>query len=245
MSPLKLWTAATPNGWKVSIMLEELREAGVLTQESEVKIIELMAGEQFSEEFTQHNSNQKIPVLIDGERSIMESCAILQYLAEKFPSRLLPQDDSRWDILPWVYWQAANVGPNFGNKLSYTRYITDISDEVKAHPIERFNKESRRLSAVLEQQLEKADYVCGNTFTIADIAIYPWLRGWKWSKVDMSDRPNILAWLKRLRSRPGVERGLAYGAPKGEVDQWSAATKTKYAKGGATIASNKNIKTEL
>ena len=124
---MQLWTAATPNGWKVNIMIEELKEAGADLPEVHVRTINLGKGEQFSEEFSSHNPNQKIPVLIDGDRSIMESCAILQYLGEKYPSPLLPQGDAKWDVLPWVYWQAANVGPNFGeylNTLEKYLYLT-------------------------------------------------------------------------------------------------------------------------
>ena len=117
---MELWTAATPNGWKVNIMVEELIEAGIEMPEMKIRSINLSKGEQFTDEFTEKNPNQKIPVLIDDTRSIMESCAILQYLGEKYPSPLLPSDGARWDVIPWVYWQAANVGPNFGNKLSYT-----------------------------------------------------------------------------------------------------------------------------
>ena len=95
---LEVWTAATPNGWKVSIMVEELREAGFALPDLRVRAIELMKGEQFSAEFTAANPNQKIPVLIDGDRSIMESCAILQYLAEKHPTPMLPDGDRRWDV---------------------------------------------------------------------------------------------------------------------------------------------------
>ena len=89
----------------------------------------------------------------------MESCAILQYLGEKYPSDLFPQGERRWEILPWLYWQAANVGPVFGNKLSYTRYMDDVDDAAKAHPLERFLKEGRRLASVLNHRLEGRDYV--------------------------------------------------------------------------------------
>jgi GST-like protein len=241
---MELWTAATPNGWKVNIMLEELIEAGVDLPEVTTRMINLSTGEQFSEEFTAHNPNQKIPVLIDGDISIMESCAILQYLAEKYPTDLLPLDERRWDVLQWVYWQAANVGPNFGNKLSYTRYMDNVPDEQKAHPMERFGKEARRLASVLNKRLEGRDWVCGDTFTIADIAIYPWIRGWKWSKVNITDLPNVVAWVDRVRARPGVGRGLAYGVPKDEVDQWSEERKARYRKGGATIAANENLRSK-
>jgi len=241
---MDLWTAATPNGWKVTIMVEELIEAGIDMPELTLRNISLTEGEQFSEEFTRHNPNQKIPVLIDGDVDIMESCAILQYLGEKYPSDLFPQGEKRWEILPWLYWQAANVGPIFGNRLSYTRYMDDVDDAAKAHPLERFLKEARRLASVLNHRLEGRDYVCGDNLTIADIAIYPWVRGWKWSKINMTDQPNVMAWIDRVRARPAVGRGLAYGMPKDEIDQWSAERKAETAKSGAAIADNKSLRTE-
>ena len=116
---MELWIFATPNGWKVTIMLEEL----------------------------------------------------------KFPSPLLPDDESRWDVIQWVIWQAANLGPTFGNKLSYTRYMDDIPAEQKVHPLQRFTLEAQRLLRILDKQLAGRDYLCGDNFTIADIACYPWVRG--------------------------------------------------------------------
>lgn len=242
---MQLLMAGTPNGWKVSIMLEELVEEGLIqVDDFDIELVNLLQGEQFSEAFTAHNLNQKIPVLIDGDLNVMESCAILQYLAEKYQSNLLPTSN-RWHIMQWLYWQAANVGPVFGNKLSYTRYMPDIADIEKQHPLQRFGKEARRLTAVLEKQLEQGAYVCGEQCSIADIAIYPWLRGWKWSKVDITDRPMINAWIQRMRDRPGVARGLLHGTAKEEVDQWSEERKRQYAQTGASIANNQNIKTEL
>lgn len=242
---MELLTAPTPNGWKVTILLEELREAGARLGEVSVRTIDIMRGEQFGEDYTAVNPNQKIPALVDGERRIMESCAILQYLAEKYPTPLLPTGEARWDVLPWVYWQAANVGPVFGNKLAYTRYITDVPDEARAHPLERFGKEARRLAGVLDRQLEGRAWVCGADFTIADVALYPWLRGWKWSKVDVTDRPNVMAWLERVRARPGVARGLAYGVPEDEIDRWSPERRESYARGGAAIASNARLRSDV
>lgn len=241
---MELWTAATPNGWKVNIMVEELIEAGVELPDLKIREINLTKGEQFSDEFTRHNPNQKIPVLIDGDLSIMESCAILQYLGEKYPSDLLPTGDARWETLQWLYWQAANVGPIFGNKLSYTRYMDDVDEVAKAHPLERFGREGRRLASVLNNRLEGRDYVCGDNLTIADIAIYPWVRGWKWSKINMTDQPNVMAWIDRVRARPAVCRGLSYGMPEEEIDQWSEERKASYRKSGATIAANENLRTE-
>ena len=233
---MELWTAATPNGWKVSIMIEELIEAGADLGEVSVRNINLAEGVQFSEAFLAHNPNAKIPVLVDGKRSVMESCAILQYLAEKFPSPLLPEGEARWDVLPWVYWQAANVGPAFGNKLSYTRYMDSVADDAKAHPLERFGTEALRLAGVMEKQLQNHAWIAGETFSIADIALYPWLRGYKWSKVDITLTPAVLDWVNRVRARPGVERGIAYGVPSGEIDRWSEERKAQYRKNGAQIA---------
>ncbi len=242
---MELWTSPTPNGWKVSIMLEELIEAGVDVGEFEVRVINLMTGEQFEDDFVERNPNQKIPTLRDNGKDIIESCAILQYLAEKHPTELLPLDARKWDVIPWVYWQAANVGPVFGNKLSYTRYMDDVPGDLKQHPLERFNNEALRLVSVLDKKLGDNPWVCGDTFTIADIALYPWIRGWKWSKVNITTRPRVVAWVDRVRARPGVERGLAYGVPKEEIDQWSEARKASTARSGASIASNENVKKSI
>ena len=238
---IELWTWATPNGWKVSIMLEELIEAGVELPPIEVHEVNIGARQQFSDEFTAIVPNQKIPGLVDGDTRLMESCAILLYLAETYPSPLLPGDGSRWEVLQWLFWQAAGIGPIFGNKLSYTRYMEDVPAEQKAHPLERFNNEAQRLLRVLDRQLEGKDYICGDQFTIADIATYPWVRGWKWSKIDITGHANVVAWKDRVRGRPAVERGLMYGMPKDEIDSWSEETRKRYARGGASIASNESI----
>ena len=242
---IELWTSPTPNGWKVSIMIEELIEAGADLGEVSVRTINLGKGEQFEADFTERNPNQKIPTLRHDGRDIFESCAILQYLGEQFPTSLLPQDERRWQVIPWVYWQAANVGPIFGNKLSYTRYMEDVPEEQKVHPLERFNNEALRLVGVLDRQLGDNPWVCGADFTIADIALYPWVRGWKWSKVNITTKPRVMEWVDRVRARPGVERGLGYGVPKEEIDQWSAERKANTAKGGASIADNQNIKDSI
>lgn len=235
---VEFWTAATPNGWKVSIMLEELIEAGVDLPDFDVRTVNLFEGEQFSSEYSAVNPNSKIPALVDGDLRIMESCAILTYLGEKYPTSLLPLGRNKWKVLPWVYWQAANLGPVFGNKLSYTRYLTDVSLEQRSHPLERFSNEAHRLLKVLSGQLGDKDYLLGNTMTIADIAVFPWVRGWKWCKIDITGYENIVEWAGRVRGRPAVERGLKYGISAEEIDGWSSETKDRYAKLGASMASN-------
>ena len=239
---MEFWTSATPNGWKISIMIEELIEAGISLPDIKIETIDLFAGEQFSDAFTAINPNQKIPALLDNNIPMMESCSILLYLAEKFPTSLLPKGKARWQVIQWLFWQAANLGPTFGNKQSYTRYMDSVPSEQKAHPLERFNLEAQRLLTVLDKQIgPDSPYICGDAFTIADIACYPWVRGWKWSKIDITQHANIMAWVKRVRARPGVDRGLEYGVPKDQKDQWSTEIKEKYRSAGSHISSNNNI----
>ncbi len=219
-------------------MIEELIEARVALPERDIVTVDIMNGDQFSEAFTAVSPNQKIPGLVHGPVRMMESCAILQYLGEQYPSSLYPSGAARYDVLQWLTWQAACLGPTFGNKLSYTRYMADIPDVQKMHPLNRFNTEAQRLLRVLDKQLQGQQYVCGDDFTVADIAIFPWVRGYKWSKIDITLHPNVLAWKERVHAREGVKRGLAYGAKAGEVDQWSEETKKRYAAGGSFMASN-------
>ena len=241
--PLTLWTAATPNGWKISIMIEELRELGIALPAIEVITVDIMKGEQFSDAFSVVSANQKIPGLVHGDMRLMESCAILQYLGEEFPSSLYPSSANRYDVLQWLTWQAAGLGPTFGNKLSYTRYMTDVPEEQKVHPLIRFNAESQRLLRVLDKQLEGKSFVCGEDFTIADISIFPWIRGYKWSKIDITVHSNVMDWKERVHQRSGVKRGLAYGVKLGEEEQWSEETKRRYASGGSFMASNRTVDT--
>ena len=242
---LEVYTGATPNGWKISVMIEELIEAGVEVDEVNMHLISLSDGEQFTDSYMAINPNQKIPAIVHDGRAIIESCAILQYLGETFPTSLYPTDERRWDVIPWLYWQAANVGPVFGNKLSYTRYITDATVDQKAHPLERFGKEALRLVGVLDHQLAKQPYICGDDFTVADIAAWCWVRSYKWAKVDITIKPRVLGWVHRVRARPGVERGISFGVPKDEIDKFSKERREQYKKNGGSIASNSALKTDV
>ncbi|MEM1154892.1 MAG: glutathione S-transferase N-terminal domain-containing protein [Pseudomonadota bacterium] len=239
---IELWTAPTPNGWKVSIMIEELKALGIALPPLELYTVDLLNGQQFSDAFTAINPNQRIPALRHDGRCIFESGAILNYLGDTFPSSLLPADSQRWQVLPWVYWQVANLGPAFGNKLSYTRYMDDVEPIQKKHPLERFNKEAQRLLGILDTRLSAHDFICGDEYTIADIATWPWVRGWKWSKIDITPHEHVVQWVRRVRARPAVEKGIAYGAPQGESDQWSQETKARYQRLGTSMASNRPSK---
>lgn len=235
--------SATPNGWKISIMIEELKEAGVVLPPVNLHLMSLMDGDQFTPEFTAINPNQKMPAIVHDGQAIFESCAILQYLGETFPSPLLPLDEGRWEVLQWLYWQAANLGPVFGNKVSYTRYI-NVPEQDKAHPMERFLKEGLRLVSVMDRQLQKGPYLCGDQFTIADIAAFPWVRAYKWAKIDITTRPPVTNWLNRCRDRPGVQRGVAWDVPDDETDSFSAERRAAYKKRGASIANNDRLRTD-
>lgn len=242
---LEVYTGATPNGWKITVMIEELLEAGIDLGHVDVHQLSLSDGDQFTEDFMKINPNQKIPAIVHNGTSIIESCAILHYLGETFPTTLFPNDDRRWQVIPWLYWQAANIGPIFGNKLSYTRYIRDATDLERRHPIERFGKEASRLIGVMDYQLAKHPYLCGDHFTVADIATWCWIRSYKWVKVDITIKPRVVDWLERVRNRPGVERGISFGVPKAEIDSFSKERRESYMKDGGIIASNSELNSDV
>ncbi len=241
---LEIYTGATPNGWKITIMIEELIDAGIELPEINYHTVSLR-GDQFTDAYMAINPNQKLPTLIHDGRSIIESCAILQYLGETFPTSLFPTDERRWDVIPWLYWQAANVGPVFGNKLSYTRYISDATDEQKAHPLERFGKEALRLISVLDHQLSTHPFLASDEFTVADIATWCWVRSYKWAKVDITSKPRVVDWVHRVRARPGVERGISFGVPNEEIDKFSKERREQYKRNGGSIASNAALNSDL
>jgi GST-like protein len=223
-SMIELYTAPTPNGWKVSIMLEECELP------YELNTVNLGAGEQFEPWFREICPNGRIPAIRDDGFAVFESGAILHYLAEK-TGLFLPTDEKRrWQVLQWLHWQMGGVGPMVGQSVSFNRYI----QEPVPYAIERYGNESRRLFEVLERQLDGREYVCDEV-SIADFALYPWVRAHKWARVSIDGLVNLEAWLKRLRARPGVERGLAVGVPEDEVDQWSEERKRLYRAGGASM----------
>lgn len=221
---IELFTSPTPNGWKVSIMLEE---CGLPYEHHPIN---LFKGEQREAAFLELSPNGRIPAIRDGDLTLFESGAILHYLAESSGQFLPTEPKRRWDVLQWLHWQMGGVGPMVGQSISFNRYI----EESVPYAIERYGKESRRLFEVLDRRLEGRDYVC-NEVSIADFALYPWLRAHKWARVSIEGLDNVSAWLERLRARPGVGRGLAVGVPKDEVNQWSAERKASYRRGGKSI----------
>ena len=133
------------------------------------------------------------------------------------------------------YWQAANVGPVFGNKLSYTRYMDSVAQDAKAHPLERFGTEALRLASVMDRQLQNHKWVAGDTFSIADIALYPWLRGWKWSKVDITRTPAVLDWVNRVRARKSKRQEKSCAPTADAVVTWALKVITRSARESKTV----------
>ncbi|MEO1291558.1 MAG: glutathione S-transferase N-terminal domain-containing protein [Pseudomonadota bacterium] len=199
---IDLYTWATPNGRKVSIMLEEL---GV---EYRSVPIDIAKDDQFSAEFLAISPNNKIPAIIDHDtgRSLMESGAILLYLAEKY-GRFLPDGTARWEAIEWLMWQMGGFGPMLGQAHHFLHFNPGVADYAET----RFATEAQRLYGVLDRQLAGRTYVCG-TYSVADMAIWPWASRFEWQRVDLKAYPNVLAWYRRCAERPGVQRG--YHVPK-------------------------------
>ncbi|MCB9597928.1 MAG: glutathione S-transferase N-terminal domain-containing protein [Sandaracinaceae bacterium] len=199
---ITLYTAATPNGHKISIALEELELP------YEVRALTLSAREQHEPWFLELNPNARIPVIVDhdeGDLVIFESGAILLHLAEK-TGRLIGEGlRGRSETLQWLMFQVGGIGPMMGQANVFGRYAPDKIP----YAIERYERECRRLFEVLETRLEGREWLADDRYTIADIANYAWVRTHRWSRVDVTGLPNLAAWRHRIRSRPAVERGLA------------------------------------
>jgi len=204
---IDLYTWSTPNGRKVSIMLEE---AGLAYR---VHKIDISKGDQFKPEFVAINPNSKIPAIVDDDGpggeplTLFESGALLIYLAEK-TGKFLPKDPAaRYGVLEWLMFQMGGVGPIFGQVHHFLR----AAPEPVAYAIERYGKETRRLYGVLEGRLGKAEYLAGD-YSIADIATYPWVARHEWHKVALGDFPNVERWYQVIGARPAVARGMAVPA---------------------------------
>lgn len=201
---IELYTWPTPNGHKIHIMLEE---TGIPYN---IVAIDIGAGDQFTADFLKISPNNKMPALIDPKGpenkpiSIFESGAILIYLAEKC-GRLLPKDQhDRYETLQWLMFQMGGIGPMLGQAHHFRIYA-----EGKApYATERYTKEAKRLYGVLERQLNDRDWIAAGQYTIADIAIFPWLRSAENQGVDMRDHPNVARWFAAIMERPAVKRGL-------------------------------------
>lgn len=201
LQTMDLYTLGTPNGHKISICLEEL---GIPYN---VKKIDISKGEQFTPEFLKINPNGKIPAIVDDGQPLFESVAILIYLAEKY-GKFLPKDPvGRYQTLQWAVFQAAGVGPMFGQFGHFTKY----APEKVPYAIERYSKETNRLMGVMDGQLGRHRYLAGEEYTIADIATWPWVRSYMTGygqTIDWAKFPNLKRWFDEINARPAVQRGI-------------------------------------
>lgn len=197
----------TPNGHKVSIMLEEVELP------YQVVSINILEGGQFTPVFLAVNPNNRVPAIVDSEGpnrepySIFESGAILIYLAEK-SGRLWPSDaKERYEVLQWLMFQMAGVGPMFGQNGYFQGYCPEDVPLAKA----RYHKEAKRLYGVLDKRLADNEYLAGSNYSIADVATYPWThpKQWELHRIDIEEFPNVLRWNKQVSERPAVKRGIA------------------------------------
>ncbi len=205
---IDLYTAATPNGHKVSIALEELGLPYTL------KVLDLSQGEQRTPDFLAINPNGRIPAIVDHEAggfAVFESGAILIYLAEK-TGRLMPSDvQGRSRVIQWLMFQMGGVGPMMGQANVFFRYFPEKIQSA----IDRYQGESKRLLTVLDGHLKDHEYLAGD-YSIADIANWAWVRTHRWSGVDVSDLPHLQRWLDAIRQRPAVQRGIE--APPSKIN---------------------------
>jgi GST-like protein len=202
---IKCYTWPTPNGHKVHIMLEE---TGL---PYEVVPVNIRAGEQFQPEFLAVSPNNRIPAILDTDGpggkplSLFESGAILVYLASK-SGRFLPKSDAaKFTTLQWVMFQMGGVGPMMGQAGHFT---SNAAPERIRYAIERYTKEVARLHGVMEKQLAQHPYIAGREYTIADMAIWPWLRNSERLGIQWSEFPHVKAWFDRIAARPAVQRGI-------------------------------------
>ncbi len=197
---IDLYTFSTPNGRKASIMLEEI---GL---DYTVRSIDITKGDQFTPEYVAINPNSKIPAIVDRDADItvFESGAILIYLAEKTGKLLATDPKQRFQTIEWLMFQMGSVGPMFGQYNHFNKY----AKEKIPYAIERYKKETLRLFNVLNTQLSKAEYVSGNDYSIADIAIYPWIAAYKFMELTLDEYSQLKRWYQTVKQRPAVDRGM-------------------------------------
>jgi GSH-dependent disulfide-bond oxidoreductase len=222
--PFQLYSQGTPNGVKVTVMLEELLELGVKEAEYDAWLIRIGKGDQFSSGFVEINPNSKIPSLLDNSNSkafrVFESGSILLYLADKF-EKFIPKDfQERTECLTWLFWQMASapyLGGGFGHFYAY-------APEKFEYPINRFSMEVKRQLDVLDRHLSNKNFICSEQYTISDIAIWPWYGALVLGRLygaeeflDVKAYKNILKWAKMIDERPAVKRGRMVNRITGEL----------------------------
>lgn len=224
--PLQLYSLGTPNGQKVTIMLEELLELGIKEAEYDAWLINIGDGDQFGSGFVEINPNSKIPALVDRSGSqpirVFESGSILTYLAEKFSTFLPTTQPERAETLSWLFWQMGSapfVGGGFGHFFAY-------APEKFEYPINRFAMETKRQLDVLDKRLAQNQFVAGEHYSIADIAIWPWygalVKGWQYDAgefLSVHEYKHLIRWADEVYARPAVQRGRRVNRLQGDPAQ--------------------------
>ena len=207
---IDLYTSPTPNGWKVAMVLEELELAYT------VKYIDLAKSDQHKSTFLKMNPNGRIPVIIDhdaDDQIIFDSNAILYYLAEK-TGKLLPiKGPQRYQVMQWLMFQASGIGPMQGQAVAFERYFPDDVPAAR----KRYHNETRRLYEVLDIHLVDRTWLT-NSFSIADISNWSWIRSHRWARVPTEGLTNLERWIDQMRNRPACERGLNIPPSPGRAD---------------------------
>lgn len=214
-SPIDLFYWPTPNGWKISIALEEM------DLPYRVHLIDIGAGDQFDPAFLQLSPNNRMPAIRDpygpdgGTVSLFESGAILQYLARKTGRFYGTSERDRISVDQWLMWQMGGVGPMAGQAHHFLKYAPamDPPNDIP-YAKDRYRGEVARLYRVLDTQLGQAEYVAGEFFSIADMAIWPWASLWEGQEQTLEDKPNLKRWLAHVGARPGVAAGRALAAER-------------------------------
>ncbi|MBL8552458.1 MAG: glutathione S-transferase N-terminal domain-containing protein [Hyphomonadaceae bacterium] len=211
---IDLYTSETPNGWKVSIALEEMELP------YEVHHLRLSKQEQKADWYLKLNPNGRIPTIVDSEANnfaVFESGAILLYLAEKTKTFMPRTRKGKSIVTQWLMFQMGGIGPMMGQANVFYRY----APEKIPYAIDRYQREVRRLLEVLDRRLSKVEYLAGKEYSIADMATWPWARGHDWSGVSIDGLDSLKRWIEAIRARPAVIRGMAVPKPDdmGERDQ--------------------------
>ena len=204
----ELYTWGTPNGRKVSIALEEL------SVDYKVKAINITKDEQFAPDFLAISPNNKIPALVDTKANfaLMESGAILIYLADKVGELLPPSGEERYEVLQWLMMQMGSVGPMLGQ----THHFVKFNKGKSAYAEERYASETNRIYGVLDKQLSASQFLT-KSFSIADIATWPWISRFEWQEIDFSKYPNLLRWYLEIADRPATLRGYDVPQTRAEI----------------------------
>lgn len=204
---IDLYTWTTPNGRKVSILLEEL------DVEYKVHPIDISKDEQFAPDFLAIAPNNRIPAIVDHETgiSMMETGAIMQYLAEKTGRFLATDQETRWKTIEWLNWQMGGLGPMAGQTHHFVKYNPGKAPYAE----ERYQNETKRLYGVLEKRLDGRDYIAGE-YSIVDMACWPWISRFEWQGINLTEYKNLTRWYTTIAQRPAVQKG--YQVPKYVTD---------------------------